>query len=312
MKCDCRTFEEKAALSVTEPLKPRDQALLDDHLATCADCRELQQQLQADHSALEQLAESHAATMDRINRRTVEGLKSGAKPDRHETWHRRIGRGWQIAAAAGLILVCGVLLNRPAAPDASGVLWAQVPEHLESVQTLMYNIRTRITGFSGLPLIPENGIEMAVTVHVSSLPGFWQYPQDASQHPPGARVFDDGSGYVLSNDDAMATHGVLEQIGPLQLGGAEDVRALVQRFVALEHRDLGVEHINGIEAAVMEVTDSALLDEQFDSLRARLWVGAADELPVKLELNAYNSRGKLTVQIVLDEFFYGWEQELNG
>ena len=107
------------------------------HLETCADCRELQQQLQADHGALEQLVESHTATMQGINQRTIEVLESGANRVHDTTWHRRLGRGWQIAAAAGLILVCGVLLNRPVDSTSSGVLWAKVPEHLENVQTLM-------------------------------------------------------------------------------------------------------------------------------------------------------------------------------
>ena len=157
---NCQAFEPMLALYVEGDLPQRDMPRVEEHVATCADCRDLLEDLRSSQAALKKLG---AEAVDGALLTAVRsGVLSRIDNPRKVVWP------WVAAATAALALPAMLLApSRPPAPEPRPVAIAQAPPKIEAAvggaSPPARSRRTRRRSVTGRPPAPQQLVVKMLT-----------------------------------------------------------------------------------------------------------------------------------------------------
>lgn len=226
-----------------------------------------------------------------------------AHPSERPMWrgHMMRNRKIQLAAAAAILVVGLVVLNRLGAPlDGTTVAWGEVLSQVESVPAVMYKALMNITYPNGQVFDDESDIYLAgeegtrIDTYREGELFMIKYWLPARKlytivHPQLKRYMQK----TLSDEEIA---------GGLQ---KQDPRQLIKWVLTLDYRELGRSEIDGIEVEGIEA-----VREDVETLR--VWVDVETQWPVRIE-----SEGKMKeagqmvpVRLVMEGF--QWHEEIDA
>lgn len=188
----------------------------------------------------------------------------------------------KLAAAAAVVLAGLLGLNIINGPGG-GVAWAQIPSHIQSIDTFMFRLTIDVKGHEDVNAAGEHS-------------GQWTF---YLSEPYGFRMDITGgettvSWYVPPTEDTLTMVIPSEKkwsqtpLPPEQRGKMpeeyKDPAEYIQRFLARPYKELGRSVIDGVEVEGIEVTDPPTDDGKLEDGIGRLWVGVQTELPVRIEI----------------------------
>ncbi|MCI0498890.1 MAG: hypothetical protein L0Y36_04310 [Planctomycetales bacterium] len=218
----------------------------------------------------------------------------------------------KIAAAAAVILAA--ILTPNFFNKKSGVVWAEVVQRLEAIQTVSYQI---VADIQGMPATPEGyTTHMTQDVMVS-------YVQDAVridssvQVPGGTRK---SQTYILAEDSVAITvmpeqkkyFKVTISDEQMQKMGEEngDPVTLLKAMLEYKYTELGHKTIDGVTAWGIQVSDpklgtkmgSFISGGMFDETIIQLWVDQKHKLPIRIDATGSSKNGRASMKMVFDNF----------
>ncbi|MCU0916872.1 MAG: hypothetical protein MUC88_20280 [Planctomycetes bacterium] len=199
-------------------------------------------------------------------------------------------------AAAAAVVFAGLLgVSTLNGPHSSAVAWAQIPDHIQTIDTFMFRLAIRVHGKDGATSPGPQGGEF--TFYLSEQHGF------RMDIGGGGTVV---SWYVPPEQDTLTMVIPAQKtwsrtpLPPDQRGKMpdeyEDPAEFVRGFLARPYKELGRSVIDGIEVEGIEVTNPPLKekDGKLENSVGRMWVEVKTELPVRIEIEG--TADKATVQ----------------
>jgi len=220
----------------------------------------------------------------------------------------------KLATAAAIVTAVLIGLNMVTVMPTGGVAWGQVLDNVRKAQSFAYRIKTKMVGLPNQGETLEMETEVAVDTRygvrmVSSMRGqpystiYLSIPNQVS-----VTIIPNQKKYVRTR----MTDAHFERMG--QEHG--DPRKLVEKFMAYDHAKLGRRTIDGTEVEGIECQDpriaagvlSGLAGQTVENVTGRLWANVENNLPVRLEIEAFTKDGRKAVEIVTDA--YRWDIEM--
>lgn len=156
---NCNDFRELIALYVEGDLNPADTKQLEQHLETCADCREFAEEIRESQSSLKKLQDSTDSqlAMDAVRQRVLNQIRIDREPRRLFGWK------WQTVALAALMAAAAlagavtfVRLIPRRAPDVPIVKMQKVePAQTQSAPSIAQQPSTQTTTASDSSAVQE-------------------------------------------------------------------------------------------------------------------------------------------------------------
>jgi outer membrane lipoprotein-sorting protein len=188
----------------------------------------------------------------------------------------------KLAAAAAVVLAALLGLNIINTPGGS-VAWAQIPSHIEAIDTFMFRLTIGVRDPNGAQTPDKQKAQW--TFYLSERYGFRMDIRG------GDAVV---SWYVPPTEDTLTMVIPGEKkwsqtpLPPEQRGKMpeeyKDPAEYLTRFLARPYKELGRSVIDGIEVKGIEVTDPPTDGEKLENGIGRLWVDAQTELPIRIEI----------------------------
>lgn len=218
----------------------------------------------------------------------------------------------KLAAAAVIITAVILGLNIIGGPDIASVAWANVAERVEEIQNYVY--RMRQTETSGPKREGFEFVSESETIVYNSL----EYGEKAESYTNGELSTRTYSLRKVKQFIGIIPVAKIYHRGPLTESALREMeqmapRAIVERFMSAEYKELGRETLEGVEIEGIEVNDPKVLKEYpppVKNFAARLWVDVETELPVCLELEFVPVGSSVWTQMVVDQF--QWNVELDA
>lgn len=186
-------------------------------------------------------------------------------------------------AAAAAVVFAGLLglniINNP----SGGVAWAQIPSHIESIETFMFRLTIGVSEPNDANVVGERGGQW--TFYLSQEYGFrmdirggdtvvsWYVPPEA----------DTLTMVIPAEKKWSKTPLPPEERGKMP-EEYEDPAEYLTEFLARPTRELGRSVIDGVEVEGIEVTDPPTRGKELENGVGRLWVDVQTELPVRIEI----------------------------
>jgi len=188
----------------------------------------------------------------------------------------------KLAAAAAVVVAALLGLNIIDNPGGS-VAWAQIPDHIKTIDTFMFRLTIGVRGEGGVDVPDEKGGQW--TFYLSEERGFRMDVRG------GDTVV---SWYVPSSEDTLTMVVPGEKkwsqspLPPEQRGKMpdeyKDPAEYLARFLASPYKELGRSVIDGVEVEGIEVAGPPTEGEKLENAVGRLWVDRQTELPVQIEI----------------------------
>jgi hypothetical protein len=188
----------------------------------------------------------------------------------------------KLAAAAAVVLAALLGLNVINTPGGS-VAWAQIPSHIEAIDTFMFRLTLGVRGPEDANVAGEQGGQW--TFYLSEQYGF------RMDICGGDTVL---SWYVPPTQDTLTMVIPAEKkwsqtpLPPEQRGKMpeeyKDPAEYLTKFLARPYKELGRSVIDGVEVEGIEVTDPPTDGEKLENGVGRLWVDVQTELPIRIEI----------------------------
>ncbi len=225
----------------------------------------------------------------------------------HSTFGRTLMAGsfLKLAVAAAIVLAGLLGLNVLNGPGGGGVAWAQIPDHIKTIDTFVFRLTIDVQGKDEVSAPGKHTGQW--TFYLSEQYGF---RMDISGD--GTVV----SWYVPPEGDTLTMVIPSEKkwsktpLPPKQRGKMpepyKDPAEYLERFLARPRKELGRSVIDGVEVEGIEVTDPPTDDGKLDSGTGRLWVDVQTELPVRIEIKSI-AEGK-SVRWLME---FQWSEAVN-
>ncbi len=188
----------------------------------------------------------------------------------------------KLAAAAAVVLAGLLGLNVINSPGG-GVVWAQIPSHIEAIDTFMFRLTIGVRGLEDANVAGEQGGQW--TFYLSEEYGFRMDIRG------GDTLI---SWYVPPEQDTLTMVIPAEKkwsqtpLPPEEQGKMpeeyEDPADYLTKFLARPTQELGRSVIDGVEVEGVEVTDPPTRGKKLENGVGRLWVDVQTELPVRIEI----------------------------
>jgi hypothetical protein len=215
----------------------------------------------------------------------------------------------KLAAAAAIIIAVGIFLV-PNGRD--GVVWGELIDHVGKIKTVVYRMKATMKGLPGVPA--KEILEIDMLAKLAYDRGFYI---DGRTNVGKKKILT--KTYVLFHEGALITV-IPEEKKYMKLRLTDDLlekmekdngdpRTMLKEMMKHEYTRLGFDTIDGIEVEGIEVTDTAMGGGMFDRLVARLWVDVKTDLPVLMTMKASTNDGKVSLDMVMDD--YNWDAEID-
>lgn len=194
-----------------------------------------------------------------------------------------IGPFAKLAVAAAVVLAVLLGLNVIDTPSGNGVAWAQIPNHIASVDTFIFSLKIRVADNESAE--PPEQTTAQWIFYLSEAYGFRM------------DIVGDGnfvSWYAAPEADTVITVIPAEKTwfeSPLpedQRGKMpeeyKDPADYIRRFVERPYKELGRSVIDGVAVEGIEVTNPPTDGEELENAVGRMWVEVETELPVRIEI----------------------------
>ncbi|MEN6334438.1 MAG: hypothetical protein ABFE01_09270 [Phycisphaerales bacterium] len=188
----------------------------------------------------------------------------------------------KLAAAAAVVLAALLGLNIINTPGGS-VAWAQIPSHIQAIDTFMFRLTIGVRDPNGVNPPVEKSPQW--TFYLSERYGF---RMDIRGGDAGV------SWYVPPTEDTLTMVIPAEKkwsktpLPPEQRGKMpdeyEDPAEYLTKFLARPQKELGRSVIDGVEVEGVEVTDPPTHGKKLENGIGRLWVNPVTELPIRIEI----------------------------
>jgi hypothetical protein len=216
----------------------------------------------------------------------------------------------KLAAAAVIIIAVLVVINNI---DSSGVAWAQLIEHVEKIKTVVYRMKATMKGMPGPSANQTMEIDMQAKFVYDvgfCIDGCTSVGKERISTKTYV-IFDEGALVTVMPEQKKylkmkLTGELLEQMEKEN----GNPRKMLEEMMKHEYTKLGFDTIDGIEVEGIEVTDPAMGAGMFDQLVARLWVDVQTNLPVLMTMKASTRDGKVSLDMVMDD--YQWDVEIDA
>jgi hypothetical protein len=186
-------------------------------------------------------------------------------------------------AVAAAVVLAGLLglniINNP----SGGIAWAQIPNHIESIDTFVFRLTIGVREPNDANVAGEKGGQW--TFYLSERYGFrmdirggdtavsWYVPPEA----------DTLTMVIPAEKKWSRTPLPPEERGKMP-EEYEDPAEYIAKFLARPTRELGRSVIDGVEVEGIEVTDPPTRGKKLENGVGRLWVDVRTELPVRIEI----------------------------
>lgn len=188
----------------------------------------------------------------------------------------------KLAAAAAVVLAGLLGLNIISNPTG-GIAWAQIPHHIEAIDTFMFRLTVGVSEPNDANAAGERRAQW--TFYLSERYGF---RMDIRGGDAGV------SWYVPPTEDTLTMVIPAEKkwsktpLPPEQRGKMpeeyEDPAEYITKFLARPTRELGRSVLDGVEVEGVEVADPPTRGKKLENGVGRLWVDVQSELPVRIEI----------------------------
>lgn len=300
----CQPFERLILNGIQQPLPATQQEILDRHLATCPDCRELRLALDHDDQRLSAFVSATDGVFARLEDRIMQDLNQAEQtPTRESTLFIRFvsSRRARLAIAAVFLaaLVLGVdFLGRD---PMGGLVWAEVLSRFEEAEDY---ICRRIEKRSGEPT--RNIVE-----YRSAKYGLRQdIYQDGNLAVGQYIIPDDRMLYALIHRDHTYMQQQLTSEQVAEMTRQSNAAEMVKSFKDYDYSNLGRRRIDGRLAEGIEIKDPKEWIAVFESGTWELWVDVETQWPLLLRLEGVAAGGAVRKTYTLKDF--QWNAELSA
>jgi hypothetical protein len=191
---------------------------------------------------------------------------------------------------------------------ATGVAWGQLVEKIESVESVVYRLTTKVK----MEGMPEGQTPKTETIAYYSS----EYGSRVESY-----IYDKLSYTIYLNPKENIFLTVMPEQKKFirrtdkspdelrQISEKDDPRVMVRHMMSTEYEQLGRDKINGIDVEGIECTGPGVMGGMCEDATARLWVEIGTDFPVRIEIEGIVSGGQMEMGMVMDDF--QWDVELD-
>jgi hypothetical protein len=217
-----------------------------------------------------------------------------------------------IRLTAAAIIVIAAIIGLNIMSNTGGVAWGDLIERIEKVQTVVYQMRMKMKGVTGIPEGKTAEIKMEAKQIYDR--GFYinsvtKLDDDESKTRTWV-LFDQNT--IVSVIPENKKYIKMKLTGELLEKMKEengDPKELLKRTMKYEYEKLGRDTINGIEVEGIEVKDPTMGVGMFDEFVTRLWCDVKSDLPVLMIMKGSTNNGEMVLDITIDDF--NWDVEID-
>jgi outer membrane lipoprotein-sorting protein len=302
------------------------EGLLDDnlnqavrsHLNICSECRKELEQVTALQKRLVANGAGHGqndlenAVMDRIVREQALKLRKTNQVKQNLNFWRFIMRSpiTKLAMAAAVIIAAGLAIYYFAGEGTQKCCaWTKIADKVAQIKTCICNIHIQQSG----PTLGQKGKQVEAKVYISSDYGY--VTETSVEGNVLQRMYmmtDDNAMVVVMPSEKKYMRMVLGDYQAKMKSQMQDPRTMVIQLVSGmsgQYKELGKDTIDGVEVRGIEVNNPPAVQAIYSNFIGRLWVDAATEYPVRMEVEAEVGTGNDTIKMlmVMDGFEWGAE-----
>jgi len=217
-----------------------------------------------------------------------------------------------IKLAAAAIIVIAAIIGLNIMRKTGGVAWGDLVERVDKIQTVVYQMKMKMKGMTGIP----EGKTAEINMEAKQMYEKGFYINSVT------KLDDDESKtrtWVLFDQEAIVSlipekkkYIKMKLTGDLLEKMKEengDPKEMLKRTMKYGYKKLGRNKINGITAEGIEVTDPAMGAGMFDKLVTRLWCDVKNDLPVLMTMKGSTNDGEMVMDITIEDF--NWDVEID-
>ncbi|MHC4461927.1 MAG: zf-HC2 domain-containing protein, partial [Planctomycetota bacterium] len=311
MSSPCEEMQEKIADYVLGVLSQKEIDALDEHISSCAACRQYVQSLEDQKRSLLRLGEKLEADMAIRRDRVIEALNHYSPTARIKVpsiW-RTIMKSPITKLAAAAVIIIAVLIGLTIIPDTSGVAWAEVVNNIEKVKAFTYRMKMSMKGMQGMPDGKTMKLEMEAWISKELGMRMNSYMESELVTKAYVLMSERAVVSVIPQAKQYVRMTLTDELFEKMQEDNGDPRKMVDEFMKCGYTELGRNTIDGIEVEGIESKDPNIAGGILGDVVARLWVAVENDLPVRMEIVCY-SNGTKVLDMVVDEF--RWDVEINA
>ncbi|HUU16920.1 MAG TPA: LamG domain-containing protein [Sedimentisphaerales bacterium] len=217
-------------------------------------------------------------------------------------------------AAAALVIVA-VLFALNIISDGNGVVWGEVLDNIQKVGAFAYRMKLNMVGL----LEEKESVELEVQGWVSEKNGIRTntYREGKLRTKGYLSIPDRVAVTVIPSQKTYLRMTLTDELFEKIQKEYYDPRKLVEEFMKYEYTKLGRSTINGIEVEGIECRDpgiargvaAEIAGEMIGNVVARLWAAVENDLPVRLQIEAFAKDGEKALDVVT--YGYQWDIKID-
>jgi outer membrane lipoprotein-sorting protein len=217
----------------------------------------------------------------------------------------------RLAAAAVIVIavLAGIYFITGKPPAVTYCAWAQIADKVAQIKTCVYRTHTKMYSKPGV----ETEIESKT--YISSVYGYRTDAFTDGKITQQTYMSSDNNAIVLVMPSQKKYMRLVLTDEQLAATKSMDPRALVTNIALVssdEHKDLGKDIINGVEVRGIEVNNPPATRGVYNNFIGRMWVDAAAEYPVRIEIEVDYGTGAKNANMVTIMDGFEWGTELDA
>jgi len=213
-------------------------------------------------------------------------------------------------AAAAAVIIIAVLLGLHyfgGSIDGASVAWADIAEKVQKIPTVVYKMKTEMTGLSNMP--KDKVVTMETVVYNSLEFGVRQ--DSVAEGRVLSQTYLDMPKRLAIIVQPLAKQYMKMTLTDQQVSkfGQSDTREIIKDFAEFGYTELEHKNINDIDAEGIEVNDVRVFGGTFETLKGQLWVDAKTQLPVLMECDCTADNNSVHTKMTMYDF--KWDEELS-
>ncbi|MBN2377338.1 MAG: hypothetical protein JXD22_13125 [Sedimentisphaerales bacterium] len=315
MNISCENIKTWILDDALELLTPQQQAVLEQHLAQCDQCKQFCDAMRQQTASLEsfgqaieqQITAGQEKLLQTLNQNVLPQRKS-EKPVRRPIMNNKLIK-LAVAAAVVLALLAGVIYFSSSA--GSAVVWAEVAQRIEQTHNYSYRMHMTMSGDMMTQMSPDAPDTQEMDGFVLASTEYGMRMDNNLMGKMQQRI------YFLPEEHAMI---ILmtemkkymrmefdEDYLKNQWEQTRDPRQTIDEFLKFDYTELPRETIDGVKVDGIEVTDPKFGGGMFKSFSARFWAEVRTGLPVRMEMDMEmeSPQGSMVMNMVVDD--YQWD-----
>ena len=312
---NCADCKELLVPLVEGLLQGSQKSTVTSHLKACPKCRAELKELIALHNRLVKNGKAlgqrnlENGVMNKIIRiQNVKLKKAAAAATESLAVRRNIMKSplTKFAAAAVIIVAALIVLY---IPGGDRVAIAEVLAKVNTVPTFAYRLKMNIEDMSAVPEGRIDGLEMQAYISTDIGIRMDAYLKDKLIARTYIVLEEQAIYSVMPEQKKYLRMNLNDEIMEKMQKDNGDPRAMLKDFMEYETKQLGKSIIDGIEVKGIESRDPNIAEGMLGNAVGRIWVDTENELPVKIEIEAFSEDGqKKLMDMTMDRF--QWDIEI--